>query len=119
MIYISIMLKINNILIRQAKPNTGDETMKLMTWEEVEEVFGVTEEECMELVEEYRAGGIGDFLQSVEFYPNLGGHNDEEFISEFRKAFPNGKIMKSFEDNYLVLDTEEKQLWGFTMVNAQ
>lgn len=92
------------------------------SWEEVEELFGVSRAECMADVDAYCSGLEDDYRMTVELYFGELGIPREDFrdVAEgFWKNFPSGAVVDlDSGDAYAVLDTEEKQLWGYALAKA-
>lgn len=93
--------------------------IKHFTWKEVGVEYGASKKSSQKILKDWNAKKVKDFTMTVEFYPGEVLDNDIEKIKlavdDFNTHFPESKIEWDGEDDnmYIILDTIEKQLWGF------
>lgn len=93
--------------------------IKHFTWKEVAVEYGASKKSSQKILNDWNAKKVKDFTMTVEFYPGEVLDDDpvkiKLAVEDFNKHFPDSKI--EFDENddnmCIILDTIEKQLWGF------
>ena len=93
--------------------------IKHFTWKEIEAEYSATEAESKQHLDDWNSNVTQDYTMTVEYYPEEVLGNDPVVImfvvDDWNKRFPTSAIEYS-KNMCIILDTMEKQLWGFVDV---